>query len=69
MRTKLVSVRKAMGLSQEAAADKLQISRSHYSQIESGDKTPSLEVALRIKQAFDYSNDDIFLNVFAPKQE
>jgi len=66
MRTKLVSLRKAMGLSQKTAADKLQLSRSHYSQIESGDKTPSLEVALRIKQTFNYSNDDIFLNVLAP---
>lgn len=69
MRTKLVSVRKAAGLSQEVTADKLQISRSHYSQIESGDKNPSLDIALRIKQFFDYSNDDIFLNSLAPKRE
>ena len=68
MRAKLAAVRKEMGLSQEMAADRVHISRSHYSQIESGDKTPSLDVALRIKQVFDYSDDDIYLNISAPKQ-
>lgn len=69
MRAKLAAMRKEMGLSQEMAAERLKISRSHYSQIESGDKTPSLDVALRIKQVFDYSDDDIFLNLFTPKQD
>lgn len=68
MRVKLAALRKDMGLSQEMAAEKIHISRSHYSQIESGDKTPSLDIALRIKQVFDYSDDDIFLNLNAPKQ-
>jgi len=36
------------------------ISRSYYSQIETGDKQPSLQVALRIKQALGYYGDDIF---------
>ncbi len=69
MRVKLAALRKGMGYSQETAAEKLHISRSHYSQIESGDKTPSLDVALCIKQVFDYYSDDIFLNVNAPKQD
>lgn len=68
MRVKLAALRKDMGLSQEMAAEKIHISRSHYSQIESGDKTPSLDIALRIKQVFDYSDDDIFLNLNAPKK-
>lgn len=68
MRVKLAALRKDMGLSQETAAEKIHISRSHYSQIESGDKTPSLDIALRIKQVFDYSDDDIFLNLNAPKK-
>lgn len=67
MRVKLAALRKDMGLSQEMAAEKIHISRSHYSQIESGDKTPSLDIALRIKKVFDYSDDDIFLNLNAPK--
>lgn len=69
MRAKLAAMRKEMGLSQEMTAQRLNISRSHYSQIESGDKTPSLDVALRIKQVFDYSDDDIFLNLNAPFRE
>jgi putative transcriptional regulator len=68
MRAKLAAVRKEKGFSQEMAAERIHISRSHYSQIESGDKNPSLDIALRIKQAFDYSDDDIFLNSFAPNQ-
>lgn len=68
MRTKLVTVRKELGLSQEMAAEKICISRSHYSQIESGDKNPSLDLALRIKREFGYQDDDIFLNVAAPNQ-
>lgn len=68
MRVKLATLRKDMGYSQEMVAEKLHISRSHYSQIESGDKTPSLDIALRIKQVFDYSDDDIFLNLNAPNQ-
>ena len=68
MRVRLANLRKEMLLSQEMMAEKLGISRSHYSQIESGDKTPSLEVALRIKQVCDYSDDDIFLNVNAPER-
>lgn len=69
MRTKLVAIRKEMGLSQKKASVELKISRSHYSQIESGDKNPSLDIALRIKQFFNYFDDDIFLNVFAPNRE
>lgn len=67
MRMRLANLRKEMLLSQEMMAEKLGISRSHYSQIESGDKTPSLEVALRIKQVCGYSDDDIFLNINTPE--
>lgn len=60
MRTKLKTLRKACGFSQYTFADALKISRSHYSQIETGDKTPSLTLALKIKKILGYSNDDIF---------
>lgn len=60
MRKKLKDLRKACGFSQYTFADALKISRSHYSQIETGDKTPSLTVALKIKKILGYSNDDIF---------
>lgn len=67
MRTKLATLRKSMGLSQEMMAERLSISRSHYSQIEAGDRCPSLRVALRIKQVCEYTDDDIFLNFFCPR--
>lgn len=60
MRTKLKNLRKACGFSQYTFAEVLGISRSHYSQIETGDKTPSLTIALKIKKVLGYSDDDIF---------
>lgn len=60
MRTKLKALRTACGFSQYTFADALGISSSHYSQIETGDKTPSLTLALKIKKILGYSNDDIF---------
>ncbi len=69
MRVKLVELRTERNMTQAEAARHIHISRSHYSQIEAGDKAPSLETALRIKQVFEYEGDDIFLNVNAPKRE
>lgn len=62
MRTKLAELRKSYGFSQYTFADAIGISRSHYSQIETGAKAPSLEVALRMKKALSYTDDDIFDN-------
>lgn len=62
MRTKLKALRIACGFSQYTFADVLGISRSHYSQIEAGSKTPSLPLALKIKSALACSDDDIFSN-------
>lgn len=42
------------------------ISRSHYSQIESGEKDPSLKVSLRIKRVLGYGGDDLFFNQKRP---
>lgn len=60
MRTKLKNLRTACGFSQYTFADALGVSRSHYSQIETGDKTPSLPLARKIKSILGYTNDDIF---------
>ena len=60
MRVKLQRTREAYGFTQQQFADVLCISRSHYSQIETGDKTPSLELAKRIKGMLDYPGDDLF---------
>lgn len=67
MRTNLQELRKARGYSQETFSKAVGISRSHLSQIESGEKDPSLKVSLRIKDVLGYTNDDIFFNPKRPK--
>ena len=44
------------------------VSRSHYAQIETGDKDPSLKLSFRIKRALNYYGDDIFDDVVVAKQ-
>lgn len=39
MRKRLIGLRKGAGYTQQTFSDKLGISRSHYAQIESGEKT------------------------------
>jgi len=62
MRTKLVKLREARGYTQATFAKEVGVSRSHYSQIETGEKEPSLRVSLKIKKTLDYPYDDIFFN-------
>lgn len=66
MRTKLQRLRQAAGYTQYTFADKLNISRSHYSQIESGQKNPSLALSIQIKHALGYTEDDLFFNLKCP---
>ena len=51
MRAKLQRLREANGYTQQAFSSAVGTSRSHYSQIETGEKQPSLRLALRIKRA------------------
>ncbi len=48
MRDWLKDLRKVKGIKQEEVAISANISRSYYSNIERGDKTPSVSVAKRI---------------------
>lgn len=66
MRVKLQKLREANGYTQQSFSVSLGISRSHYSQIETGEKAPSLKLALRIKSALNYYDDDIFFNYKCP---
>lgn len=66
MRTKLVKLRERRGYTQATFSATIGISRSHYSQIETGEKEPSLRVSLKIKKALDYPYDDIFFNTKCP---
>ncbi|WWU56176.1 helix-turn-helix transcriptional regulator [Paraclostridium sordellii] len=36
--------------------------RSYYTKIERGQRTPSLDIALKIKEILNYNDDDIFKN-------
>lgn len=62
MRVKLKQLRESMGFTQYTLGAAIGIGRSYYSMIESGDRQPSLRVALRIKKALGYYGDDIFDN-------
>lgn len=62
MRAKLQQLREAQGYTQQTFSAAVGTSRSHYSQIETGEKQPSLRLALRIKRVLNYHGDDIFDN-------
>ena len=66
MRVKLVKLREGSGYTQETFSKAVGISRSHYSQIETGEKEPSLKVGMKIKRVLDYHYDDIFFNHKSP---
>lgn len=66
MRVKLQKLREGHGYTQQTFSEAIGISRSHYSQIETGEKEPSLRVGLKIKRALKYEYDDIFFNQKSP---
>lgn len=57
MRFNLIKFRKIKKLSQEAMASLLGVSRPHYSDIENGKTTPSIDFAYKIQEVFDV--DDV----------
>ena len=62
MRKKLIEIRKKRGLTQEDVASELNIARTTYTGYENGSFSPSLEIALQIKDILKYRKDDIFLD-------
>lgn len=61
--------REALGLSQEAAAEKCGISPSFYSNIERGIKVMSLETFVSICRAFSVSADFLLFDMLPEKDE
>lgn len=55
MRNWLKEIRDSKGLTQEQVAILSDISRSHYTHIEKGTKTPSVDVAKRIAKALKFN--------------
>jgi len=60
MRVRLQRLREAQGYTQQTFSEALGISRSHLSQIETGDKGPGFKLALRMKRVLNYYGDDLF---------
>lgn len=60
--------RMELGLTHQDLAQMLSIARNTYTNIELGYKNPSFAIALKIKTALDYYDDEIFLNKIVPKQ-
>ena len=59
----LKEFREAIGLTQEAMANDLQISKSFYEKIESGERKPGRELIERFKLKFPIIDINIFLNL------
>lgn len=55
----LRKIRKACGLTQKELAEKVDVSESFISQCESGNKSPSLEVALKIAEVLNVETADL----------
>jgi putative transcriptional regulator len=60
-KSKLATIRKQSGMTQEELAQKVGISRTYLTNLESGRYTPSLEVAKNLSAIFNVSIDDLFL--------
>ena len=60
MRDQLRNARIDAGFTQYGLAERVHISRSHYSQIESGRKNPSHKVAVNIKVVLRKTDDSLF---------
>ena len=61
MKNKLEQIRKEKGLSQEALALKLDVSRQTISSLENGRYNPSLLLAFKIAKYFDKKIETIFI--------
>lgn len=62
MKNRVEALRKFMGLSQEAFAKALQVSRQTVSSIETGKYNPSLDLAFAISDFFEKSIEEIFMH-------
>lgn len=68
MRKELVKRRDSLDLTHEKVAEKANISRAYYSNIEAGRKDPSFRVMKRIADALDSTVDTLFFEYNVPKR-
>ena len=62
MKNKLKYIRKREGLNQKEVAELLDIHRNYYCMIETGNRSPGLQLAKNIADLFGTTIDDIFFN-------
>lgn len=67
-RLNLTDCRLKLGLKHHEVAKKANISRPYYTNIESGNKDPSLRVARQIAEALGTTVDEIFFNDTVPQR-
>lgn len=60
MRRHLKEIRKMQKLTQLEVAKLVNIERSYYTKIERGQRNVPDDIALKLKEVLNYSNDDIF---------
>ncbi|MDD3678288.1 MAG: helix-turn-helix transcriptional regulator [Dehalococcoidales bacterium] len=61
MRNRLEELRKKTGITQEALADRLEVSRQTIGSLESGRYNPSIVLAFKIARFFGVNIEDIFI--------
>lgn len=67
MRIELIERRNQLGMIQDTVAEKAEISRAYYANIEANRKDPSFKVMKRIADALDTTVDSIFFKYDVPK--
>ncbi len=61
MRLKLKSLRLEAGFTQDELAQKLNVARTTYTNIENGNRNPSFDLFFKIKKTLKTDDDSIFL--------
>lgn len=60
LKTNIRKMRTDLGWSQEKLAEKIDVSPSHITQIENGNRSPSIDVIAKIANAFGVEYKDLF---------
>lgn len=60
MRAGLIEARKKQGMTQDAVAKKIGVTRTCYANYESGLRNPSFEKVIRLKKVLSIEEDSIF---------
>ena len=68
MRKKLKQLRENKNMTHKEVAEKAGITRAYYTNIELGRKTPSLNVARKLKQILGFTDDNIFFADDVPNE-